>query len=232
MVFALIIAGGAGKRMGETIPKQFLQVEGKPILVHTLEKFQNHPMIDDIYVVCIQGWEDYVSSFITKYDITKLKVVVTGGETALDSIKRGVGAITADKDDIIVIHDGVRPLIDEESIKGVIEDAFRYGGAICALPMKEHIVIRGEKSTDVHYLPRENAFRTVTPQAYQYKVIRNAYTQMETTGIGKDSPFIGTLMMDLGIPVCLSKCQEYNIKLTTPIDLSVFKEILIKKDEK
>lgn len=222
MNIALIIAGGSGTRMGSVIPKQFIEVEGKPILAYTISRFQKHKSIDRIVVVCMAGWESYVRDFVSRLELSKVDTVISGGETALLSIRNGVEAIGGDPNDIVIVHDSVRPFVDDASIDAVIADAEIYGCAISAIPLIEHIVFQGKSRTDLHYIPRENAFRTVTPHAYKYSKIKEAFRKSDETGIGKDSPFIGTLMMDLGESVCLSNGSDKNIKITSPKDLIYF----------
>jgi len=223
MTIAIILAGGSGVRMGAEIPKQFIEVHEKPILAYTLERFEKHSEIDEIEVVCIQGWEEQVQNYSAKYGITKLKSVVTGGNSALESIKIGVDNLHASDKDIIVIHDGVRPLVDDQTISNVIYDCQEYGGAIAAIPLIEHIFYMGDNRTDLHYIPRENAFRTVTPQAYTLSKIKSAFQKSEETGAGKNAPFIGILMMDVGETVCLSHSSEKNVKITDPKDITYLK---------
>lgn len=225
MNFAIILAGGSGSRVGAEIPKQFIEVNGKPILVYTLEKFQVHPLIDQICVVCIKGWEDTVRSYIDRYGISKLTSITEGGQTALQSIRNGINCTMAQPEDIFIIHDGVRPMVNAQSIQEVIQDCQAFGGAISATPLVEHVFYTGKDRTDLHYIPRENAYRTITPQAYQYKVLRRAFQRSDETGIGKDAPFVGIMMMDLGEKVCLSKGSENNIKITDPKDILIFKSM-------
>lgn len=226
MVYAIILAGGIGVRVGADKPKQFIEIKGKPILVHTLEKFENHPLIERMIVVCVEGWEQAVYGYKQKYGLTKLYSVVTGGKNALESIYRGVVNAEAQSNDILVIHDGVRPLVDAKSITEVINDCHLYGGAISAVPLAEHILLAGSERSDLKYLPRENAFRAITPQAYTLTKILTAYQKSRETGKGINSAFIGTLMLDVGEKVCLSKGSEQNIKITDPKDLSFFKSII------
>ena len=225
MIHALILAGGIGTRVGAGKPKQFIEIGGKPILIHTLDKFQKHPLIDRIAVVCVEGWEEEVRSYRETYGLSKLESVVTGGRTALESIRRGIDSLASAEDDIIVIHDGVRPLVDEKTITNVIIDCRRYGGAISAVPLIEHVFFKGDEETDLHYIPRENAYRTVTPQAYTGAKIRRAFRKSDETGIGANAPFIGIMMVDLGEPVCLSQGSEENVKITDPKDINYFKSL-------
>lgn len=120
---AIIIAGGVGKRMNQEIPKQFINVYDKPVIMYTLQGFQEHPQIDEIGVVCIEGWEDVVWAYAKQYGIDKLKWIIKGGNTAQESIRNGVyylESIGCDKDDIVVIHDGIRPLIEPSVLSDVI----------------------------------------------------------------------------------------------------------------
>ena len=226
MIRAIILAGGSGRRIGASIPKQFIEINGKPILIHTLEKFESHPLVDVIDVVCIEGWEDKLREFAKSHKINKLRTITTGGRTALSSIRKGIECTKNEDNDIIVIHDGVRPLVDEKSITNVIEDCRVYGGAISSIPLIEHVFYVGESRTDLHYIPRENAFRTVTPQAYVYSKLRQAFDLSDKTGIGADAAFIGLMMMDLGEKVCLSEGSDQNIKITDPKDIQYFKSLL------
>lgn len=225
-ITAMILAGGSGTRIGGDIPKQFLKVGGKPILAYTMERFQRHPAIDSMVVVCVDGWEDEVWGIARSHGIGKLSAVVPGGSSALASIRKGAEAIACGDDDMVIVHDGVRPLVDDASIDAVIADCRQYGGAISAVPLIEHVVYVGDERTDVHYIPRENAFRTITPQAYLYGRMMHAFRLSEQTGKGAGSAFIGTLMMDLGEKVVLSKGSEKNIKITEPKDLVYFETML------
>lgn len=225
-ITSMILAGGSGTRIGGDIPKQFLEVGGKPILAYTMERFQRHPAIDSMVVVCVDGWEDEVWSIARRHGIGKLSTVVPGGSSALASIRKGAEAIACGDDDMVIVHDGVRPLVDDASIDAVIADCRQYGGAISAVPLIEHVVYVGDERTDVHYIPRENAFRTITPQAYLYGRMMHAFRLSEQTGKGAGSAFIGTLMMDLGEKVVLSKGSEKNIKITEPKDLVYFETML------
>ena len=212
-------------RMGATIPKQFIEVNGKPILVYTLEIFERHPLIDSIEVVCIEGWEKDVLSYKEKYGIRKMNGVVTGGTSALESIKKGIDALNCEDDDIIVVHDGVRPLVEDFVISNVIHDCEQYGGAISSMPLIEHVIFQGPRRTDLKYIPRENAYRTVTPQAYRYFKVKTAYQKRAESGLGLNSAFIGTLMIDVGEQVCLSRGSDKNVKITDPKDIVYFKSV-------
>lgn len=143
MNVAIIIAGGSGHRMGQDIPKQFINVYDKPVLIYTLEGFQRHPQIDAIEVVCIDGWHDVLWAYAHQFNITKLKWVVSGGNTGQESIRNGVFNLEgkAGADDIVVIHDGIRPLVDETVLTDVIMKAQKYGNAVTSLPYNEQIFV-------------------------------------------------------------------------------------------
>ena len=136
MNIAVIIAGGSGQRMGQDIPKQFINVYDKPVIIYTLEGFQRHPQIDAIEVVCIDGWHDVLWAYAHQFNITKLKWVISGGNTGQESIRNGVFNLEGKvgDEDIIVIHDGIRPLVDETVLTDVIMKAQIHGNAVTSLP--------------------------------------------------------------------------------------------------
>ncbi|MGN0079825.1 MAG: 2-C-methyl-D-erythritol 4-phosphate cytidylyltransferase, partial [Eggerthellaceae bacterium] len=143
MNVAVIIAGGSGHRMGQDIPKQFIHVYDKPVLIYTLEGFQRHPQVDAIEVVCIKGWEELVWAYARQFGIDKLKWIVTGGETGQESIRNGVFALEGicEDDDTVIVHDGIRPLVDSEVLSDVIAKCHQYGNAVTSLPYNEQIFI-------------------------------------------------------------------------------------------
>ena len=199
MNIALIIAGGTGNRMGQSIPKQFINIYDKPILMYTLESFQKHPMIDAIEVVCIDGWENVVLSYAKQYNITKLKWITKGGNSGQESIRNGVYNLEdkCSREDIVIIHDGIRPLIDEEVLSDVINKAQRYGNAVTSLPYNEQIfVINSEdENTTTQFIPRETLRRVSTPQAYRFELLNEKYHEAFEKGIGiHGSHYTNTMM--------------------------------------
>ena len=138
---AIIIAGGVGHRMGQDIPKQFIHVYDKPILLYTLKNFQDHPQIDAIEVVCIDGWHDVVWAYAKQYGVDKLKWIVSGGETGQESIRNGVYNLIdkCDEDDNIIIHDGIRPLVEPAVITDVIAKCNQYGNGVSSMPYNEQL---------------------------------------------------------------------------------------------
>lgn len=226
---AIIIAGGVGKRMGYEIPKQFININDKPVLIYTLESFQQHPQIDEIEVVCIDGWQDIVKAYAKQYGITKLKYIVTGGKTGQESIRNGVFNLEGkcSPDDIIIIHDGVRPLIDEEILSDVIIKCIEYGNAVSSMPYNEQIFIIDDEISTSKYIPRETLRRVVTPQAYKFEKLNWAYHEAFNKGIGiHGSAYTNTMMADLGEKLYFAAGSDRNIKLTTQENLEIFKAYL------
>ena len=171
MNVAIVIAGGVGSRMGQQIPKQFINVRDKPVLIYTLEAFQAHPQVEAIEVVCIDGWEDILKAYAKQFGISKLKWVVKGGKTGQESIRNGVYGLEGilSNDDIAIIHDGVRPMLDSDVITDVIRVCQKYGNAVTSLPYNEQIFVvnQDDESTTDKFIPRETLRRVSTPQAYR-----------------------------------------------------------------
>ena len=230
---AVIIAGGSGNRMGQDIPKQFINVYDKPVLTYTLEGFQQHPDIDAIGVVCIDGWENMVQAYANQFNITKLKWIVKGGNSAQESIYNGINKLKgmAAADDIIVIHDGIRPLIEPFVLTDVISTAKKYGNAVTSLPYNEQIFVvsNDDETTTTEYIPRETLRRVSTPQAYRYDLLSTKYDEAYAKGIGiHGSNYTNTMMVQLGVRLHFAAGSDKNIKLTTKDDLELFKGYLTK----
>lgn len=229
MTIAVIIAGGSGSRMGQNIPKQFINVYDKPVLLYTLEGFQKHPLIDAIEVVCIEGWHDVVWAYAKQFNISKLKWIVSGGKTGQESIRNGVYNLEGivSKDDIIVVHDGIRPLVDETVLTDVISKAKQYGNAVTSLPYNEQIFIVDDEISTTKFIPRETLRRVATPQAYRFDLLDSKYHEAFEKGIGiVGSHYTNTMMVELGVRLYFASGSDKNIKLTTKDDLEMFKAYL------
>lgn len=231
MNYALIIAGGSGNRMGQDIPKQFINVYDKPVLIYTLEGFQRHPMIDAIEVVCLDGWHDVLWAYSRQFNITKLQNVISGGGSAQESIRNGVYHLEskATDNDIVIIHDGIRPLVDDTVLTDVIQKAKEFGNGVTSLPYNEQIFIVNpdDETTTRKYIPRETLRRVSTPQAYQFKKLDEAYHKAFEQGIGiHGSSYTNTMMVELGETLHFAAGSDKNIKLTTKDDLELFKGYL------
>lgn len=225
---AVVVAGGSGTRMGQDIPKQFINVFDKPVLIYTLESFQRHPDVDAIAVVCIDGWQTMVDAYAKQFNIDKLQWIVPGGGSVQESIRNGVEHLEyeLDPEDIVIIHDGIRPLIDADVLTDVIQVCERYGNAVTSLPYNEQIFVinQDDPSTTVQYVPREQLRRVSTPQAHRYGKLLAAYRKAFKENIGiHGSSYTNTMMVDLGETLHFAKGSDKNIKLTTKGDLELFK---------
>ena len=238
MNVAIIIAAGSGHRMGQDIPKQFINVFDKPVLIYTLEGFQKHPMVDAIEVVCLEGWELVVWAYAKQFGVDKLKWIVKGGQSGQESIRNGVFNLEGklSEDDIVIVHDGIRPLIEPFVLTDVIEKAARFGNAVTSMPYNEQIFVVNEEdsSTTTKYIPRETLRRVSTPQAYRFGLLDEKYHEAFEKEIGiYGSSYANTMMVELGVRLHFAAGSDKNIKLTTKDDLELFKGYISKekKDE-
>ena len=224
---ALLIAGGSGNRMHQDIPKQFITVHERPVIVYTLEAFQNHPEIDAIAVVCIEGWEQVLWAYAKQFNITKLKYVVPGGKNGQDSIRNGVYELEKhyDKDDIVLIHDAIRPMVSAEIISDCINKTRKYGDAITVIPCAEAMMQTEDGMVSTGSYPRDNLKRTQTPQGFRLGKICDLHRRALEAGI-TNSVASCTLMIEMGEQVHFSAGSEKNIKLTTVEDIDIFKALL------
>jgi len=227
---ALIIAGGSGNRMQQDIPKQFLTVNERPVIVYTLEAFENHPEIDEIAVVCISGWEQVLSAYAKQFNISKLKHIVAGGKNGQDSIRNGVMELEKhySTDDLVLIHDAIRPMVSAEIISDNIRVAREYGNAITVIPCAEAMLKTDDGVVSIGSYPRDNLKRTQTPQAFRIGDICDLHRRALEAGI-TNSVASCTLMIEMGEQVYFSIGSEKNIKLTTVEDIDIFKALLVAK---
>lgn len=226
MVTALIFAGGAGRRMNSrSKPKQFLEMHGKPIIIYTLEHFEYHETIDSIVVVCIKEWIEELKGLLRRFSITKVKEILSGGETGHDSIYQGLLSMRkfcADED-IVLIHDGVRPLITEELISQNIEAVEKYGSAVTAEAVRESIVrsIDGKNICDVP--PREQMYVAKAPQSFYFGRILALYQKAREDGRKTiDSAHLCSLY---GEPMHMVASTKNNIKITEPADFYIYRAL-------
>ena len=227
MNVALIFAGGSGTRMNtKSRPKQFLQLHGKEIIIYTLEHFERHPDIDAIAVVCIADWIDYLKKALKKHDISKVKWIVPGGETGQDSIFNGLYAIHKDcpEDSIVLIHDGVRPLINEKLISDNIESVKEHGSAITVTPVIETVMLTENDNRVYKSVNRDKCCTAKAPQSFWLKDIYEAHMKARGEGIHNkiDS---ATMMSDYGHALYTVAGGPENIKITTPTDFYIFRAL-------
>lgn len=229
MNIALIIAGGSGNRMGQDIPKQFMYVENAPIIIHTLQCFQKHPDIGAIAVVCLTGWETVLQSYANQFSITKLKHIFPGGNSGMESIHNGIYGLKeagyADED-LVLIHDAVRPLLSQDIISSNIAICKAYGYAITGIKCREAILESKDGFSSTTSIPRDMLIRTQTPQTFRLKNIIEAHEEAAAKGV-TDSVASCTLCAELGNrEMHIVPGSEKNIKVTTVEDLDMLKALM------
>lgn len=223
MRIALLTAAGNGRRMHQDIPKQFIHIKNKPIVLYTLEKFQESPLIDEIVLVSLNNWKDMLWAYAKQFEITKLKYIVDGGKTGQESIKLGLDEIQKhhSENDVIMIHDGNRPMISQEIIADSLAVFQKYGSAVAAIPCVE-AVFQSDNGLDSQIVfPREKLFRTQTPHTYCLKDLMKAHEMAKKSGI-ENTVATCVLMQKLGKKIYFSKGSEKNLKITTIEDLETF----------
>lgn len=227
---ALLIAGGAGNRMHQNIPKQFITVNERPVIVYTLEAFEKHPDIDVIAVVCLEGWGHILRAYAKQFNIFKLQYVVPGGENGQDSIRNGVMELERHfaGDDLVLIHDAIRPMVSAEIISDNIRVAREFGNAITVIPCSEAMIQTEDGIVSAGSYPRDRLKRTQTPQAFKIGDICDLHRRALKAGI-TNSVASCTLKIEMGEQVYFSVGSEKNIKLTTVEDIDIFKALLASK---
>lgn len=230
MNIALLTAGGTGNRMGQDIPKQFMPIDNKPVIIYTMESFQVHPEIDAIAVVCLKGWEIVLQSYANQYNITKLKWIFEGGETNQDSIYNGITGLKSagcSDDDIILVQDGVRPLVSKEIITNNIATCRMYGYAVTGLTCKEAIMEQRDETVHEISIPRERLVRTQTPHTYKLVNLIAAHKIAKTKGISGTVASC-TLMSAIGIDSqhLVQGSEQNGLKLTRTEDIELFKALI------
>lgn len=230
MNIAMIIAGGSGSRMHQDIPKQFLTVNEKPVIIYTLEVFQKHPAVDEIVVVCIEGWEQVLWAYIRQFNLTKVTAVVKGGDCGQNSIYRGLEEIGKEHapEDIVLIHDAIRPMVSEEIISDCISKTAEYGSAVACIPCAEAMLVSENQENSSRIFNRDHLKRTQTPQGFRVGKLLGVHKKALKQGI-TNSTASCTLMIEMGEEVHFSKGSEKNLKLTTVEDIDIFKALLLAK---
>lgn len=230
MNIGLIIAGGSGNRMGQDIPKQFMHVDGAPIIIWTLKAFEQHPDIEAIAVVCLRGWETVLQSYANQFCIKKLKWIFPGGDTGFESIHNGIYGLKeagCDDEDMVLIHDGVRPLLSQEIISSNIAICKAYGYAITGIQCREAILESHDGFTTKTSIPRDTLIRTQTPQTFRLGNIIKAHEHAKVKGI-TNTVSSCTLIAELeeDIEMHIVPGSEKNIKITTVEDLEMIKALM------
>ena len=215
--------------MGQDIPKQFMHVDGIPVIIHTLKCFQQHPDIDSIAVVCLFGWETVLRAYANQFLIDKLKWIFPGGKTGMESIHNGIYGLKeagCDDDDLVLIHDSVRPLLSQEIISNNIATCKAYGYAITGIQCREAILESEDGFVSSTSSPRDKLIRTQTPQTFRLSNIIKVHERARELGI-KDSVASCTLIAEVGgIDMHIVPGSEKNIKITTVEDLEILKSLM------
>lgn len=224
---AILTAGGTGERMKQDIPKQFLHIENKPLLIYTLEAFERHPSVDVIIVVCLDGWHDILSAYAKQFNISKLQHIVSGGATGQESIKHGLdeAAKHYSEDSTIIIHDGNRGLVSQEIISDALSKYREFGNAVTAIPCVEAVFRSEDGEVSNVEIPRAQLYRTQTPHVWPLDKMLWAHKQAEEKGITNTAATC-SLMRELGETIHFSKGSEKNMKVTTVEDIDIFKAFL------
>lgn len=229
MNIAVIIAGGSGNRMGQDIPKQFMHVDGCPIIIHTMQCFQKHPDIDAIAVVCLKGWDTVLQAYANQFCITKLKWIFPGGDSGMESIHNGIYGLKeagCDGGDLVLIHDSVRPLLSQDIISSNIAVCKAYGYAITGIKCREAILESTDGFASTTSIPRDMLIRTQTPQTFRLDNIIAVHEEAKEKGI-TNSVASCTLIAEVGgREMHIVPGSEKNIKITTVEDLEILKALM------
>ena len=231
MNIAILTAGGIGSRTHQDLPKQFITVDNKPIIIYTMEAFQQHPNIDEIYVACLEGWDAVLWAYAKQFNITKLKRIVVGGVTGQGSIYNAMQAVGEDHSDtstsevVVLIHDGNRPMVSQDVITDNIVKQKMYGSAVTVIPTTEVVFVSQDGQISNEALNREELWRTQTPHAYKFDELWAVHCRAKEDGITNTAASC-SLMQKYGYTTYFSKGSEKNIKITTAEDIEIFKALL------
>lgn len=230
--YVILLAGGVGKRMGADIPKQFMKVKDKPIIAYTIENFQKNDQIDSIVVVCVAEWKDYLKEIIEDYNLTKVKWITEGGNTGHDSIRNGVFFLRdkLQKDDFIIVHDAVRPVLPQAAINEVIRVAHENGNASSSIACHPPIVYTEDFKSGIKDVDREHVMLTASPQVYRYDLALRCYEMAEKED-KHDFTFTSSLFIYYGKRVYFAQGTTSNIKITKKEDLALFEALLSVPEE-
>ncbi len=226
----ILLAGGSGSRFGSNIPKQFVCVDNTPLIIYTLRKIQLLD-IDNIIIVCVDSWKEELRNLVKKYQIKKVYSVISGGQTGHDSIFLGLEEAKkiTESNDIVVLHDAVRPLITKHCFDDVIEKAIKHNAACAALKITEGLVIKETEEYGKQIGDRFNTVRVQTPQAYKFKLLYDIYSKANKKEIKYSYADAACILND--IPLYFSTSFVTNIKITTRSDLAFFKALMNFSDD-
>lgn len=225
--YVILLAGGVGRRMGAEIPKQFIEVNEKPIIAYSIENFQNNDQIEKIVVVCVKKWIKYLQKIVQKYNLSKVEWIIEGGNTSHDSIRNGVFFLE-DKiqlDDFIVIHDAVRPILPQKALNEVLRVAHEKGNASSTIECHPPIVYTDDFESGISDVDREHVRLTASPQVYKFSLVLECYKKAEEED-KHNFTFTSSLLINYGKRVYFARGTTCNIKITRKEDIPLFEALL------
>lgn len=225
---ALILAGGTGKRMRAVVPKQFMEIDGETVLSHTMKAFQQHPLIHEIYLVCMPEWETFVRDEAKKGGVNKLSGIIPAGDSCYASACNGIEYLAKtvkEPDAVVLVHDAVRPLITQDIISRNIAVCLTHGNAITALQSHEAYLVTEDGNTSDTYKPREGLMRAQTPHTFPLATLCQMMELARQQGV-KKSQSIFTLASELGIaPLHIAVGDLRNFKITEQSDILIYRAL-------
>jgi 2-C-methyl-D-erythritol 4-phosphate cytidylyltransferase len=224
---ALILAGGKDATPGSKIPKQFIMVSGRPVFIYALAAFQAHRLIDGIFVVCLNGWQAMVDAYCQQFNITKLQGIVTGGATGQDSSRIGIESMKehCNADDLVVIHDSIRPLVSAELISNSIEMCEERGMGVSAITSMDAFMRTGDGKTGYSMINRYELMRVQTPQSYKFSQLQNYFDEAKQKGVVNQMD-VSTMISAIGHEIYFSKGSDLNLKINNTDDITMFKALI------
>lgn len=232
---AVILAGGVGSRVGADVPKQFIEIYGKPILAYTVGKFQNHPEIDAVEIVCIRSYLDYMENMKEKYGLDKVKWVTEGGDTFQESVMNGINNLKGkvSDDDVVLVHFGASPFVEADIISDAIRVCKEKGNAISTTPFYVLSGIKDDEEKSSKWIDRDTIACMSSPHAFKFSFVYDLYKEaVETGAIDEVEPHTTTLMYHMGKTVYFSHGSQMNIKITTKEDLDMFEAYVLLKQKR
>lgn len=225
--YVILLAGGVGKRMKSEVPKQFIEVNGKPIIAYTIDNFQHNEQIEKIVVVCVKEWVEHLKEIIKKYELSKVEWIIEGGNTGHDSIRNGVFFLKdkINEDDYIIVHDAVRPILPQRAINEVIDVAHAKGNAASSIACHPPIVYTEDFESGISDINREHVMLTASPQMFKYSLALKCYEKAEEENM-HNFTFTSSLLIYCGERVFFAKGTTSNIKITQKEDLALFNALL------
>lgn len=224
---AIILAGGKSIRNHKNIPNQFIDINGKPVIVYCLEAYQRHPAIDDIYVVCLKGWENIVTAYAEQFGITKLRGLIPAATSGILSVENGLDYVNDkyDDDDIIIFQESTRPMVNVEMISKLLQACYENGKANICQSMKDYVQFR-YKDGKAEYINREDVVDLQSPEAYQFKVIKSVFEKAKKKQHPLTESCCAMLMFNLGYDINFIEGSVNNIKIIRDEDIAIFGALL------